>query len=182
LRPDGIYNTLIVKADFKTLLYNQNYVTGTYGLRIDLLVRPSEISTKYMQRTVEFSSKEMFGDPYNFTVYSPQAKTFKIVADGIIDGIELSLYQNGDFTNEKKELVPPPIGMADNILIKNIELGFGSDLLDVEDNVVRIYSEDSLKFNYNPHSDATNKKKIGLVWYNKDEKNQYIGFSDGIYP
>ena len=92
MRPDGIYNTLIVKADFKTLLYNQSYVTGTYGLRIDLLVRPSEISTKFMKRTVEFSSKEMFGDPYNFAVYSPQAKTFKIVADGIIDGIELSLY------------------------------------------------------------------------------------------
>jgi len=36
-------------------------------------------------------------------------------------------------------------------------------------------------YNYYPHSAATNLKKIGLVWYNKDEDNQYIGFSDGIY-
>jgi hypothetical protein len=71
--------------------------------------------------------------------------------------------------------------MADNILIKNIELGFGSNLLDVEDNVVRIYSENGLQYNYMPHTDDTNRKKIGLVWYNKDENNQYLGFSDGIY-
>ena len=24
-------------------------------------------------------------------------------------------------------------------------------------------------------------KKIGLLWYNKDENNNYLGFSDGVY-
>lgn len=181
LKPDGIYNTLIVKADFKTFLYNQNYTTGTYGLQIDLLVRPSEDSTVKMQRTVTLSSEEMFGNPYNFAIYSPQAKTFTIAAAGIIEGIELSLYQNGDFTNSKQEYIKPPIGMADNIIVKNIQLGFGSNLLDVEDNVVKIYSENGTTYKYNPNSDDTNRKKIGLVWYNKDEDNRYVGFSDGVY-
>ena len=27
----------------------------------------------------------------------------------------------------------------------------------------------------------TNLKTIGLLWYNKDADNQYIGFNDGIY-
>ena len=181
LQANGIYNTLIVKADFKTLLYNYNYVTGTYGLRVDLLVRPSPDSTVRMKRTVEFTSKEMFGNPYNFAVFSPQAKTFSVVSAGIIEGIELSLFQNGDFTNDKGQYIKAPSNMADNILIKNIELGFGSNLLDVEDNVVRIYSENDLFYKYMPHTDDTNRKKIGLVWYNKDENNKYVGFGDGIY-
>ena len=181
LQANGIYNTLIVKADFKTLLYNHNYVTGTYGLRIELLVRPSSDSLVKMKRTVELTSKEMFGNPYNFAVFSPQAKTFSVVTAGIIEGIELSLFQNGDFTNEKGQYIKAPENMGDNILVKNIELGFGSNLLDVEDNVVRIYSENNLFYKYMPHTEDTNRKKIGLVWYNKDENNQYVGFSDGIY-
>jgi hypothetical protein len=36
-------------------------------------------------------------------------------------------------------------------------------------------------YKYNPANDSTNLKKIGLVWYNKDENNKYVGFSDGIY-
>ena len=181
LQANGIYNTLIIKADFKTLLYNYNYIEGTYGLRIELLVKPSVDSNAKLKRTIELSSKEMFGNPYNFTIFSPQAKTFSIVTAGIVEGIELSLYQNGDFKNDKGEYIKAPLGMADNILVTNIELGFGSNILDVEDNVVRIYSENGLSYDYNPHSAATNQKKIGLMWYNKDENNKYLGFSDGVY-
>jgi hypothetical protein len=34
----------------------------------------------------------MFGNPYNFSIYATQAKTFNIVTLGIVEGIELSLY------------------------------------------------------------------------------------------
>jgi hypothetical protein len=29
--------------------------------------------------------------------------------------------------------------------------------------------------------EETNEKQIGFLWYNKDENNQYLGFSDGLY-
>lgn len=182
LQDSNVYNILILKADFKTLLYNYKYIEGSYGLLVELLVRPSVDSSAKIRRVITLDSSEMFGNPYNFAIYATQAKTINIVTVGVIEEIALHLYQKGDFKNDRQEYIAPPSGdVANNILIKNIELGFGSDLTEVEDNVVRIYSENSLLYNYYPHSAATNLKKIGLVWYNKDEDNQYIGFSDGIY-
>jgi hypothetical protein len=35
-------------------------------------------------------------------------------------------------------------------------------------------------FKLSDANDSTNKKDIGFVWYNKNDDNQYIGFSDGI--
>jgi hypothetical protein len=70
LQASDIYNTIILKADFKTLLSNWDLHEGTYGLRLDLLVRPSAHSTGRIRRYVELSSKEMFGNPYAFSIYS----------------------------------------------------------------------------------------------------------------
>lgn len=178
LRANGIYDTLILKADFKTDLGSFNYVEGSYGLIIDLLITPSPGSPIKIKRSVELSSKEMFGNPYNFAIYSPQEKAFSITTSGVIEGIELSIYQNGDFKDSKGNY---PVDRLENIFVKNIEIGFGSNILNVEDNVVRIYSENGLAYRNKFHSASTNLKKMGLVWYNKDEVNRYVGFSDGVY-
>lgn len=180
LQSNGIYNILILKADFKTLMNEYKYISGTYGLRVDLLIRPAIDSNIQIKQTVELSNKDMFGNSYNYSIYTPQAKTFTISTAGIIEGAEISLFQNGDFKNDKNIYVKPPSGY-NNIFIKNIEFGFGSDLKDIEDNSVKIYCQNSLKYNHDPHDNNTNLKKIGLVWYNKDENDKYIGFSDGIY-
>ena len=180
LQANGIYNTIILKADFKTLLSNYDLVSGTYGLRLDLLVRPSINSTGRIRRYVELSSKEMFGNPYAFAIFSTQAKTFSISTIGLVEGIELSLYQCGDFKDRKTGPISPN-AFTDDIFVNNIELGFGSDIIGVDDNVVKIYTENDVHYKYHNPTDDTNLKKIGLLWYNKDDHNQYIGFSDGIY-
>jgi hypothetical protein len=54
-----------------------------------------------------------------------------------------------------------------------------SDLTKVEDNTLQIYTGDSTI--YNISDDGSTSRDIGLLWYNKDEDNTYIGFSDGIY-
>lgn len=180
LQANGIYNTIILKADFKTLLSNYDLVSGTYGLRLDLLVRPSVNSTGRIRRYVELSSKEMFGNPYAFSIFSTQAKTFGITTVGLVEGIELSLYQCGDFKDRKSGPITAN-ALTDDIIVNNIELGFGSDIVGVDDNIVKIYSENDLHYKYHNPTDDTNLKKIGLLWYNKDEHNQYVGFSDGIY-
>ena len=180
LQANGIYNTIILKADFKTLLSNYDLISGTYGLRLDLLVRPSVSSTGRIRRYIELSSKEMFGNPYAFSIFSTQAKTFSISTIGIIEGIELSLYQNGDFKDRSIGVIPVNT-ITNDIIVSNIELGFGSDIVDVEDNIVKIYTENDIHYKYHNPSDDTNVKKIGLLWYNKDENNNYLGFSDGVY-
>lgn len=180
LQANGIYNTIILKADFKTLLSNYDLIAGTYGLRLDLLVRPSVNSTGRIRRYVELSSKEMFGNPYAFSIFSTQAKTFGISTVGLVEGIELSLYQCGDFKDRKSGPIPVNT-LTDDIIVNSIELGFGSDIIGIDDNIVKIYSENDVHYKYHNPTDDTNLKKIGLLWYNKDENNQYVGFSDGIY-
>lgn len=181
LSASGIYNTLIIKADFKTNLYNYNYITGEYGLRVELRVRPSPESTRYFKKTFELSSKEMFGNPYNFTLFSPQAKIIDVSTEGIIEAAQLLIYQKNNFLNDKGEHISPLEGMSNNIFVKNIELGIGSNILDVDDNVVKIYTTDSPSYKGYSDTDSTNRKKIGLVWYNKDENNNFIGFNDSEY-
>jgi hypothetical protein len=67
------------------------------------------------------------------------------------------------------------------IYFKNISVGFGSNLTEIEDNTLKIYTTDSTTYKYcDGNGDETNNKHLGLVWYNKDELDGYVGFSDGI--
>jgi hypothetical protein len=62
-------------------------------------------------------------------------------------------------------------------------MGFGSEIYSVPDNQLTIYTNDSLNYDHLIDVDtlALNQKEIGLIWYNKTEDNEYVGFSDGIY-
>jgi len=66
LQANRIYNIVILTADFKTLLHNYKYTSGTYGVRADLLIRPALDSDIIIRQTVELSNRDMFGNPYNF--------------------------------------------------------------------------------------------------------------------
>lgn len=178
---NSIYNTLILKADFKCLLGNYRMKTGSYGLKIRLIEKVTNDNNKAISQWVNLDSSDMFGNPYSFLVYSTQEATFDISNVGKIEAISLYLYQNDDFVyyendGSKKRIEPANF---DNILAKNIYVSFGSDLTKVEDNTLQIYTGDSLLYN---ETDATdNSREIGLIWYNKDEDNTYVGFSDGLY-
>ena len=185
MQDSDIYNTVILKANFRTSFRNSDMVSGNYGLRIDFKVRPSAESGIYLRRSVELDCSEMFGNPYNFSIKSPQAKIFKINTIGIIEAMELSLYQKGNFITRNngalKVIKDRDNNEVDNIFVTDIVLGFGSDLAAIEDNSLQIYTSDSPFYLYGKHNNSTNKKNIGLLWYNKDENNKYIGFSDGVY-
>ena len=183
MQNNNLYDTVILKADFKTLLSNYGPVEGNYGLRLDFLVAPSIDSDVKIRRSVELDSSEMFGNPYSFAIYSPQAKTIKIDTMGILLAMELTLYQKKNFKNKNEQSIsyPDDITIVDNILVKNIALGFGCDLELLEDNKLQLYTTNDLTYKYGLHNEETNLKTMGLLWVNKDENNQYVGFSDGIY-
>lgn len=181
LQTNSIYNTLNLKADFKCLLSNYKMKTGTYGLILRLDVRPTNDNSQTISQWVSLDSTDMFGNPYAFMVYSTQEATFDISGLGTIENLQLFLYQNDDFEFYNDKGFPERLPVVDfsNILVKNIYLSFGSDLTKVEDNTLQIYTGDSAI--YNISDDGSNSRDIGLLWYNKDEDNTYIGFSDGIY-
>lgn len=182
LQTNSIYNTISLQADFKCLLANYRMKSGTYGLILRLGVRSTNDNGKLTYQWVSLDSTDMFGNPYSFMVYSTQEATFDISELGTIEHLSLWLYQNDDFeyyddTGKVYEL-PAATGF-NNILVKNIYLSFGSDLTKVEDNTLQIYTGDTLTYNIEGSTD--NSRDMGLLWYNKDEDNTYIGFSDGLY-
>lgn len=67
-----------------------------------------------------------------------------------------------------------------NIFVKNIQISFGTNIAKVADNTLKLYTLSDKSFNYKNPTDQTNTKTIGMLWYNKNELNQYLGFSDGI--
>lgn len=170
MQSNDIYNTIVLKADFRTMLSNYDLISGNYGLRLDFLVRPSAQSLVKIKRSVELDSSEMFGNPYSFSIRSPQSKIFKINTIGIIEAIELSIYQKGNFLSRNNGPIVPFV-QDDNIFVDNIVLGLGCDLATTEDNKVQIYTENDTSYLYGLHNNTTNLKTIGLLWLNKDDNN-----------
>ena len=188
LQSNGIYNTLTIKADFKTLLSKYDLVSGNYGLRLDLFIQPSfDNPTQRIRKYVTLDSSEMMGNPYSFSVYSTQAKKVDIMSTGVISEMVLWLYQsiNGDGEGrrfiEKNGNEIPVNPLVDDILVKNIEIGFGSDIEKVTDNTLEIFTSSSPYYVYQNPVDSTNRKDMELLWYNKTDENQYIGFNDGKF-
>ena len=186
LQSNGIYNTLTIKADFKTLLSQYDLVAGNYGLRLDLFIQPTLNSTQRIRKYITLDSSEMMGNPYSFSIYSTQAKKVDIVSTGIISEMVLWVYQgiNGDGRSGRfidrngNEIAVAPFK---NILIKNIEIGFGSDIETIPDNTIELFTSSSPYYVYKDATPVTNRKELEVLWYNKTENNEYIGFSDGLY-
>lgn len=189
LQNSEVYNTLLLKADFQTFMDNYQIIEGTYGLSIELFIYIPEID-EFIRKTAIFSNAEMFGNTYSFKIPSTQSKVFPLtITEGFIKGIKISLCQGNDFKDQKGQIdypLDPETGekiypQLPHIKINDLQLGFGSNVTGVADNVLQIYSPNSLDYKYYLHTDVTNRKKIELVWYNKNEFDKYLGFSDGYY-
>lgn len=186
LQQNGIYDTITLKASFLTDL--GNLISGNYGLRLDLLIQPEAGSKERIDKIVTLDSNEMIGNPYSFEIYSPQEKTISISSTGIVTEIILSAYEGSyideqgseiasEFINDNNEIIG-----NEKIWIKDITIGFGSNLIEIEDNSLKLYTNNSNTYVYNEgNGSEENDKQLGLIWYNKTENNEYVGFSDGVF-
>lgn len=188
LQSNGIYSTISLSADFKTLLSNYSLSKGRYGLFVLLGIRPAADS-QLIYRYELLDSSEMFGNPYAFAIYSHQEKKINIASSGTIAAMALYLYQTEPpadqenpqpFEDSRGNLIPVN-KYTDDIFVRNISIGFGSDISSIPDNTVEIYTKDSLSYVCENATEETNEKSIELLWYNKDDNNNYIGFKDGLY-
>lgn len=184
LQASGIYNTISLSAQFKTLLDNYDMRSGSFGLRLDVYTKLNPSSEKYIVRSVFMDSSEMFGNPYAFILYTPQSRKYDLSQLGAVEKLSLWFYQKGDFSyydsaTRETVLIDYRKLPKENILIRNIKIGFGSDLSVIQDNTIQAYSTNSPKYRMIV-TEADNEKNIGFLWYNKNDNNQYLGFSDGL--
>ena len=171
------YDTLCVSARFKTLLNDYDIRQGHYGLLVQLKTKNG-----YIHALTLDSAKDMFGNSYGYSMYLTQEQTYHLNLQDNIVGIKIDLYQMKDFKYNdgvNSELQVLPVMPYSNILVDNINVSFGYNAEQVEDNTVKISTADSLT--YDNIKDASVAKKLTLTWYNKDENNKYLGFSDGHF-
>ena len=189
LQANGVYNVITLSGDFQTSLGALS--AGGYGLKLELYIQPEVNSTERIMKFITFDSSEMIGNPYQFVIDSRQEKQFTIASQGIVTEIILSVYQGVKYDDENNAIDNLFYDVDGNILFntgtqfpiyfKNISVGFGSNLTEIEDNTLKIYTTGSTTYKYcDGNGDETNNKHLGLVWYNKDELDGYVGFSDGI--
>lgn len=176
----NIFSTIGVEVGFQTLLKQYDLVDGSYGIELKLTFYDGE-KKKTQEEKVVFDSSEFFGYPYNFILPTKQQKAFTISRTDLLKTLEVYLYQDNNFQqikHGKKEYISPSI--MPNIIVTSLSLGFGTNIINIEDNVLELYTLDELE--YTDIEDAEeNTKRIGFAWYNKDKQNTYLGFTDGIY-
>jgi hypothetical protein len=170
-----------MQADFKTLLNSDVITTGTFGLAVILNIKNEDGSNS--THTIIFDNSKMFGNPYNFALYSRQQAKFDLTSLNTITGMEVYLFQANNFVNYKGESIvanylKPHNELEKNILATNIIVGFGADLSKHADNTLKLYSNDSIY--YTEDGIASHMKSLAVSWYNKSTDDKYIGFSDGI--
>ena len=190
-----IYNRMFLKASFYSAFDSFDMRNGDYGLHIILIRKDKD--DKIQRSDLYFSAlRDMIGDPYNFKIFTNQEIVYELSSwpDDVI-GAQIYFYQDQNFKYydaATQTLQPFSFGINEitgeeihlqNLKVKDIYMGFGSEIHSIPDNQLTIYTNDSLNYDHLIDVDtlALNQKEIGLIWYNKTEDNQYIGFSDGVY-
>jgi succinate dehydrogenase flavin-adding protein (antitoxin of CptAB toxin-antitoxin module) len=188
LQNNSLYDTIAIRGDFKTLLTGYNVNSGSYGLRLDMYFKPTNGTDKLIKHSAYLDSSDMYGNPYSFLIYSTQAVKFSIANIGTIQTISLYFYQRNNFTYLTDSGVQeylPVLNAQDpdysNLLLRNVYLSFGSDIANINDNTVKLYTNEPLEYDRLADDESTNTKGVGLLWYNKNDAGQYLGFSDGLY-
>jgi hypothetical protein len=124
-------------------------VSGEYGFRIELYTQLPD-GTAGPTEPLYFGSKEMMGNPYSFSIFTNQAAKFSMSnLDLRITGFSLWITQDGNFQHLTSKNTIEPIRVFDggsNIKVKNITIGFGNYLYNIEDNTVKLVTADSLTY------------------------------------
>ncbi len=176
---DHLYDSFCIKADFKCLLQDYNITHGSYGLLVRIITQNEVIDCRMDART------DMFGNPFAYSFYYTQEQAYSIKLTAAVEQIAVKFYQTDDFKylGDEGEILLEASADAPNILMKNLEIYFGYNVETVEDNTVKIFTSDSENYTIpeGKGKDIPYEKTLNLVWYNKSEDNEYIGFKDGKF-
>ena len=185
----NIYDTINLGFDVKTQFINTSINKGNYGVTLAVAYEPKfqleGTSKQYEYRYYALDSQDFLGNPYSFLMTERQEVLFKIgLSDHRVAQIQLRCYQKDNFTypnpfdsgDVRINSNPNPAEGFYDITLSNFYVSFGNELSKVEDNTVKISTFNDVVYEIGEESA---KPKCNVTWYNKDENNKYIGFSDG---
>lgn len=181
------YDTLILSANFKSLFESRSGISGSYGLRLELYPEITDETgniEKLLERTVVLDSSDMMGNPYLFQIDSIQSIKFNIPdLEKRLAGGKLYFYQKNNFnylteSGMKNKVSLSYLGgsLVKNLFVSNINLSFGADISKIEGKQFKIFTNGNTDYSNNDL-----QKSFSSLWYNKDNNNKYIGFSDGVH-
>lgn len=156
------YTRMGLKADFKTYLSAYNVVRGSFGIglnityEIQLTAQTPPITKKV---NINYTSDEMYGNPYKYDTYYSQEAVFDITKMDNIKEVEVFLYQEKDFYDREGNYVP--VADLDNIFVKDVELSLGYDATDYTEDTVILYTTNNKTYTVNATS---NKKTLHARW------------------
>lgn len=164
---DSSYDKIVLKTSFKTFLKKYNLTVGTFGFLVNIVGHPIENNEIIRNYSYNYSSANMFGDYYNYNSYYPQEIVFDISQIGIIESIELFLYQNADFASSGTRINPEELDDNWDIFISKdiyLSLGYTLDEDQFLNNPLRLYTLDSLDYTLANPDDERNTKDLQIRW------------------
>lgn len=163
---------LVLSADFKTLL--SGAIKGTYGIKIRIIGVPADNANvekeeeKYKDESYEFTNDQMFGNTYNFASYYNQQMGLDISGFNQIKSIQVSFFQNGDFSTDAEKLVWRDELFKD-IFCKNVYLCAGKEVELFDTDQLNIWTDDGITYR-KEYTDAKNTKNIKMSWVHVENK------------
>ena len=135
-----------------TSLFQSNIpeaIEGTYGLEIRLY----NGEDSKLLKTLQLSSNDMYGNPYNFNGYYTQQKLFDVSDLPAFDKVEIYFYQDNDFKDLTGSVISSKdnIGnlIAPNLFISNPEIYLGYDAADKFNEGIILYTPNTTYYGNN---------------------------------
>lgn len=156
------YTRMGLKADFKTLLSAYNVMRGTFGIGLNITYEiqlTSQTPPITKKININYTSDEMYGNPYKYDLYDSQEAVFDITKLDNIKEIEVFLYQEKDFYNKAGDYISSD-GL-DNIFVRNVEISLGYDALDYTEDTIILYTTNNKTYTVNA---SNNKKTLYARW------------------
>ena len=156
------YTRMGLKADFKTLLSAYNVTRGTFGIGLNITYEiqlTSQTPPITKKININYTSDEMYGNPYKYDLYDSQEAVFDITKLDNIKKIEVFLYQEKDFYNKAGDYISSD-GL-DNIFVRNVEISLGYDALDYTEDTIILYTTNNKTYTVNA---SNNKKTLYARW------------------
>lgn len=158
-------NSIYIKCDFKNINSNIDYI---YGLKLKIEYLSGEKKDYY------FTSDLFTGNPnvpYYFSQDAifdniPNFKNIKNIGIDFVAFKDIELIHDISLNILNKE-----------VFMKNLQVSIG-EVVTSEKSGIKIVSK-SHKLDYNEHENDFSRE-LGLVWYNRDENGNFIGFNTGL--
>nr|DAU63177.1 MAG TPA: hypothetical protein [Caudoviricetes sp.] len=172
-----------IKAEFKSWLNNYKPIEGNYGVRVDLRCETcGGVATekKITNHSFYLDSVGMYGNPYNFESFYSQEGLYDLSkVNGYVVAMRVVFYQDANFLPNNRNLnaVPYKDGqgnyLPDNLFVRNIEVGLGYEIGDVEKNTVFLTSRNGNTYNQRKTQNE-NRKELKIQWVREGKQGLYV--------